>query len=183
MEQADKTYDDSKRVGEMLGYLEAARLFSLDVLHTCRFVFEEGLVSAYKATRQELKFLIKRFTAFDLIVGSLSLVGLMLCFTVFLSGFGILGYQTVNWLQDGVWNAYPMMMVFTYFFENTALGTWMQNPESWSGLHQIVEWGLTNIPISLVLIFDGLILSAGMAAIIALAVMVRRFQFKHRGQG
>jgi len=33
------------------------------------------------------------------------------------------------------------------------------------------------------LIVDGLILSAGMAAVIIFAVMVRRFQFKHREQG
>lgn len=181
MVQADKTYDDSKRVGEMLGYLEAARLFSLDVLNTCRFVFDEGLVSAIQAARQELRFLVKRFTVVDLVVGSFSMAGLTLCLMVFLSGFGILGYQTVTWLEDGVWTAYPMMMVFTYFFEGSAFGVWMHNPESWSGLHQIMEWGLTNIPISLVLIIDGLILSVGMAAIITLAVMVRRFQFKHGG--
>ncbi len=183
MVQANKTYDDSKRVGEMLGAMEAARLFVLDILHTCRFVFEKGLVSAYQATREELRFLIQRFTALDYICGNLSLLGLLLSFMVFLSGFGILGYQTVMWLQDGVWNAMPLMLVFNFIFEGTALGAWMHNPETWLGLHQLLEWGLINIPISLVLIVDGMILSAGMAAVIAFAVMVRRFQFKRREQG
>ena len=183
MVQANKTIDDSKRVGEMLGYLEAARLFTLDVLHTCRFVCEQGLASTYAAARRELKFLIKRFTVLDLIFGNLSLLGLVLSFSVFLSGIGILGYQIVVWLQEGVWNALPMMLVFNYFFEDTALGAWMLNPDSWLGLHQVVEWGLTNIPISLVLILDGLALSAGMVVTITLAVMIRRFQFKHRDQG
>ncbi len=183
MVQTDKTYDDSKRVGEMLGTMEAARLFALDALQTCRFVFEKGLVSAYEATRQELKFLFKRFTALDYVFGNLCLLGLLLCFAVFLSGFGLLGYQTVVWLQDGVWNAMPLMMVFTFLFDGTAFGAWMQNPDAWVGLHQVMEWLLINIPISLVLIVDGLILSAGMVAVIVFAVMVRRFQFKHREQG
>ena len=182
MVQTGKTYNDSKRVGEMLGAMEAARLFVLDALETCRFVFEKGLVSAYQATREELKFLFKRFTVVDYVFGNLSLLGLLLCFTVFLSGFGLLGYQTVVWLQDGVWNAMPLMLVFNFLFEGTALGAWMQNPESWVGLHQVMEWALINTPISLVLIVDGLILSAGMFASIVFAVMVRRFQFKHNEQ-
>jgi hypothetical protein len=71
------------------------------------------------------------------------------------------------------------MMVFNFLFEGTALGVWMQNPDSWVGLHQVMEWALLNTPIALVLIVDGLILSAGMFASIVFAVMVRRFQFKH----
>jgi len=183
MVQTGKTYGDSKRVGEMLGAMEAARLFVVDALETCRFVFEKGLVSAYEAAREELKFLFKRFTVLDYVFGNLSLLALFLCFTVFLSGFGLLGYQIVLWLQDGVWNAMPLMMVFSFLFEGTALGAWMQHPDSWVGLHQIVEWLLVNTPISLVLIVDGLILSAGMATVIVFAVMVRRFQFKHKEQG
>ena len=167
----------------MLGAMEAARLFIVDALETCRFVFGKGLVSAYEAAREELKFLFKRFTVLDYVFGNLSLLGLLLCFTIFLSGFGLLGYQIVLWLMDGVWNAMPLMMVFSFLFEGTALGTWMQNPDSWVGLHQIVEWLLVNTPISLVLIVDGLILSAGMATVIVFAVMVRRFQFKHKEQG
>jgi hypothetical protein len=174
------TDNDSKRVGEMLGAMEAARLFVLDALETCRFVFEKGLTSAYEATRKELKFLFKRFTMLDYVFGNLSMLGLLLSFTIFLSGFGLLGYQIVIWLQDGVWNAMPLMMVFTFLFEGTAFGAWMQNPEAWVGLHQVMEWLLVNTPISLVLIVDGLVLSAGMVATIVFAVMVRRFQFKHR---
>jgi len=174
------TDNDSKRVGEMLGAMEAARLFVLDALETCRFVFEKGLNSAYEATREELRFLFKRFTMLDYVFGNLSMLGLLLSFTVFLSGFGLLGYQIVIWLQDGVWNAMPLMMVFTFLFEGTAFGAWMQNPEAWVGLHQVMEWLLVNTPISLVLIVDGLVLSAGMVATIVFAVMVRRFQFKHR---
>ena len=182
MVHTGKTYNDSKRVGEMLGAMEAARLFILDALQTCRFVFEKGLASAYEATRKELKFLFKRFTALDYVFGNLSMLGLLLCFMVFLSGFGLLGYQVVVWLQDGVWNAMPLMLVFNFLFDGTAFGAWMQNPDSWVGLHQVMEWLLVNTPISLVLIVDGLILSAGMAATIVFAVMVRRFQFKHREQ-
>ena len=183
MVHTGKTYDDSKRVGEMLGAMEAARLFVLDALQTCRFVFEKGLVSAYEATRKELKFLFTRFTVVDYVFGSLSVFGLLLCFAVFLSGFGLLGYQIVIWLQDGAWSAMPLMMVFSFLFDGTAFGAWMQNPDAWMGLHHVMEWLLVNTPIFLVLIVDGLILSAGMVAAIVFAVMVRRFQFKHREQG
>ena len=179
MVQTEKLYGESKRVGEMLGAMEAARLFVLDALQTCRFVFEKGLVSAYEATRKELKFLFKRFTSLDYVFGSLSTLGLLLCVSVFLSGFGLLGYQIVVWLQDGAWNAMPLMMVFNFLFDGTPFGAWMQSPDSWVGLHQVVKWLLVNTPIFLVLIVNGLIMTAGMAALIVFAVMVRRFQFKH----
>ncbi len=182
MVNTDKTYDDSKRVGEMLGAMEAARLFVLDALHTSRFVFEKGLVAAYDATRQELKFISKRFTLLDFICGSLSFLGLLMGVMIFFSGFGLLGYQTVVWLQEGVWTAMPLMMVFNFIFDGTGLGAWMQNPDSWMGFHQIMEWFLINTPIALVLIVDGVILSVLMTSVIIFAVMVRRFQFKHREQ-
>jgi hypothetical protein len=139
MVQAGKTYNEPKRVGEMLGALEAARLFILDALQTCRFVFEKGLVSAYQTTKEELKYLFQRFTALDFVFGNLSLLGLLLSFLVVLSGFGIVGYQVVIWLQDGVWNALPLMLVFNFIFEGTALGAWMQNPESWLGLRSLTD--------------------------------------------
>ena len=180
MTQTGKVYGDSKRIGEILGYVETARLFARDVLQAIRFVFEKGMVSAYEAARQELKFMVKRFTVLDYVMGNLSLLGLMLCFAIFLSGFGLLGYQTVGWLQDGVWNALPMMLVFEYLFEGTALGLWMQNPESWIGLQQLLEWTLSNVPISLVLMAEGLLMAGVLAGGMALAVLIRRFQFKHQ---
>ena len=183
MVQAKKTMDETERVREMLGALETTRQFVLDVLQTVRYLFEKGCASAYTAAREEFRFLFKRFTVVDFIFGNLSLLGLLLSLMVVLSGFGILGYQILIWLQDGVWNALPLMMVFEFLFENSVLGQWMQNPESWLGLQQVLKWILENTPISLVLIVKGLFLSAGMAATIALAVMIRRFQFKHSDQG
>lgn len=179
MVQTGKMYGNSKRVGEMLSYLEAARLFSRDLLDTLRVLLDKGLLSAWKASIEELRFMLKRFTVVDYVFGNLSLLGLLLCFGVFLSGVGLLGYQSVMWLQDGVWNPLAMMLVFEFLFEGTVLGTWMQSPESWLGLHQLVEWILINTPISLALMVNGLLMSAALAGGIVLALLIRRFQFKH----
>jgi len=181
MVHTEKLHGGPKRVGEILGYLEAAKLFAADILDALRFLTEKGLKTAWQTSRQELKFLFKRLTVLDYIFGNLSLLALLSCFAVFLSGFGLLGYQTVLWLQDGVWNGMPMMRVFEFLFEGTALAAWMLNPESWLGLHQLMEWLLLNTPISLALMVNGLMMSAAVAGGIALAVLVRRFQFKHLG--
>ncbi|NIQ00817.1 MAG: hypothetical protein GWO19_10015 [Nitrospinaceae bacterium] len=173
-------HQEPPRVKEILGWVEKARLFALDVWQAVRFLLEQGLVSAYGEAKKEIKFVFKRFTVLDYVFGNLSLLVLFLGLLVVAAGFGVLGYQIGVWLLDGVWNELPLMVIFNYLFENTALWQWVQNPESWLGFHKLVEWNLNNVPVSLVLIFNGLVISGGMSAVILMAVMIRRFQFKHR---
>ncbi len=143
---------------------------------------QRGLRKSLTRVKEEFRFLYQNFTVFDFVCCNLNLAGLLISSLVFFAGIGIVGYQSFVWLKDGVWNALPLMAVFDFLFENTALHEWIQNPASWLGLHQVIEWNLTHVPASLVLIVDGAVLSAGLLAMMVLAILIRRFQFKYQEQ-
>ncbi len=169
-----------KMADEILQFSEKLKRFFLEVLEAFRYLLEQGIRKSWNRVKEEVAFLWKRFTAFDFVCGNLSLAALGASILVFFSGFGVLGYQIFLWLKDGVWTEFPLMKAFNYFFENTALQEWVQNPSSWLGLHQLVEWNLINIPISLVLIVNGIGGIGFMIFVISSALLIRRFQFKHR---
>jgi len=169
-----------KRVQELMEFSEQVRLFLLEFLEAGRYLLEKGVRKSLARVKEEVTFLWKRFTALDFVCGNLSLAAFSGGLLVSLAGFALIGYQAVLWLMDGVWTEMPLMVVFNFLFEDTALHQWLQTPESWFGLHQVVEWNLTHVPVSLVLIVDGAAIAAFMAMVIMAALLVRRFQFKHR---
>ena len=182
MQESDLEEPIPPRAQEMLDFSEKSRLFCLDLLAAGQYFLQQGVRQSLTRVKEELRFLYQKFTVFDFVCFNLNLAGLLISSLVFFAGMGIVGYQTMVWLQDGVWNAMPLMAVFNFLFENTAAQEWMQNPASWQGLHQVIEWNLTNVPLSLVLIVEGAVLTAGLLAMMALAILIRRFQFKHRDQ-
>ena len=180
MHESDLEEPIPQRAQEMLDLSEKARLFCLDLLKAGQYFLQKGVRQSLVQVKEEIRYLFQKFTVFDFVCCNLNLAGLLLSSLVFFAGIGIVGYQSFVWIKDGVWNAMPLMAVFDFLFENTALQEWMQNPTSWTGLHQVVEWNLTNVPLSLVLIVEGGLLSAGLLAMMVLAILIRRFQFKHR---
>ena len=182
MNESDFEEPIPQRAQEMLDFSEKARLFCLELLTAGQYFLQKGVRQSLARVKEELRYLFKKFTVFDFVCWNLNLAGLLVSSLVFFAGIGIVSYQAFVWLKDGVWNAMPLMAVFDFLFANTALQEWVQNPASWQGLHQVIEWNLTNVPLSLVLIVEGAVLSAGLLAIMALAILIRRFQFKHRDQ-
>ncbi len=181
MHESDLEEPIPQRAQEMLDLSEKARLFCLDLLKAGQYFLQKGVRQSLVQVKEEIRFLFQRFTVFDFVCCNLNLAGLLLSSLVFFAGIGIVGYQSFVWIKDGVWNAMPLMAVFDFLFENTALQEWVHNPASWTGLHQVIEWNLTNVPLSLVLIVEGGLLSAGLLAMMVLAILIRRFQFKHSG--
>jgi len=179
MNESDFEEPIPPRAQEMLDFSEKVRLFCLELLAVGQYFLQKGALQSLARVKEELRYLFQKFTWFDFVCCNLNLAGLLASLTVFFSGIGIVGYQTFVWLKDGVWNAMPLMAVFDFLFENTALHEWVHNPASWQGLHQVIEWSLTNVPLSLVMIIEGGLLSAGLLAMMALAILIRRFQFKH----
>jgi len=179
MHESDLEEPIPQRAQEMLDFSGKARLFCLDLLAAGQYFLQKGVRQSLTQVREELRFLYQKFTVLDFVCWNLNLVGLLASSLVFFAGIGIVSYQTFVWLKDGVWNAMSLMAVFDFLFEGTALQEWVQNPASWQGVHQVIEWNLTNVPLSLVLIVEGAVLSAGLLAMMALAILIRRFQFKH----
>jgi len=167
-----------KMVQDLGRWYDRARLFGIEALEALQFLLEKGVKKSWERVKEEFQFLYKKLTTVDYILGNLSLAAMAFAGLLMLFGFGILGYQSVLWLQNGVWDPMPMMLVFNFLFEGTALHGWMLAPGSWLGLHQLTEWVLANTPISLVLVLSGLLLGVATAGVSAFALLVRRFQLK-----
>ncbi len=167
-----------KMAQDLIHWYDRVRLFGIDALEALQFLLEQGVRKSWVRAKEEFRFLYKKFSTMDYIFGNLSLAAMGFAGLLMMVGFSILGYQGVLWLQGGVWDAMPMMLVFNFLFEGTALQGWILSPESWLGLQQLVEWGLANIPISLVLVLSGVALSLATAGFFAAALMFRRIQLQ-----
>ncbi|GJL80275.1 MAG: hypothetical protein NPINA01_32640 [Nitrospinaceae bacterium] len=173
-----QNFDHSQWLKTIADSWDNAQAFFGEVWETCKVLFKKALKQGIK----EVKFFLSRSTPFDFICGGLNALFGFLAALIFLSGFGLLGYQTLLWLIDGVWTEYPLAIVFNALFENTALHSWVSNPESWYGLQKVVAWTLENIPLSAALIVPGFILASILSGIMAGAIAIRYYQFKKAGK-
>jgi hypothetical protein len=128
--------------------------------------------------RDESKFFISNLNVVDFIWGFISMAVIGIASLFLLAGVGLVGYQVVLWMQDGVWSEFPIAIVFNFLFEGTVPAQWLTNPESWVGLQKVVEWLLANVPLSAALIIPSLVVISVMACISALALVFRFYQFK-----
>ena len=148
------------------------------------FVREEGrpigsfCKKSIQRVRTQTRDILHKFTSLDIVLGGLSVSIMFVGGLVVFGGLGILIYQSFLWLQEGVWSGIPMLSAFNYFFQGTALHGWVDAPQSWLGLHEMVKWCLLNIPLSLVLIVDGLAVIFFVAAFMTFGLSFRLYQFK-----
>ncbi len=141
-------------------------------------LFKQVMTKGLKIAKNEFDEIRNKLTVVDyaFFMANLSIVGC--AFLIVFSGFGVLGYQSALWLQDGVWTELPLLTVFNYFFEGAAIQGWLNNPQSWLGLHQVVDWSLQNIPLSLTLILEGIFLVTLTASFFFLSIVFRYIWIK-----
>jgi len=155
---------------------EKARNTLFEVWETFRVLLDKAVTW----TIREVKFFFSKTTLVDYVGGGLSAFIGFFAVLILAIGFFLIGYQIGLWLINGVWTEFPLFIVFNFLFENTALQSWITNPESMFGLQVVTTWVLENIPLSAALIVPGFILSLTMAGVVLLAVVVRYNQFKNQ---
>jgi hypothetical protein len=171
----DQNIDHEEWLENMDETQQKARVVLFEIWETFRILLDKGITRSIK----EIKFFFSNTTFVDYIGGGLSALIGFLATLILATGVFLIGYQIGLWLIDGVWTEFPLFLVFNFLFENTALHTWISNPESMYGLQVVVSWILENTPLSAALIVPGVILGALMTGITVLAVMVRYYQFKN----
>lgn len=172
-------YDHEKWLEQLFAFSQNGRQFLDEAAKAAWVLARKGLM----AFAGEVRFFFSRATKFDYICGGLS--ALFGCFAtgVALVGFGLLAYQVLLWLMQGVWTAYPVMGIFSALFEGTALGGWMAAPESWIGLQKLIRWLLETTPLSLALIVPGVLASLATLGLMVTATGIRYYQFKNVKHG
>ncbi len=82
----------------------------------------------------------------------------LVCLVLIGCGFFIIGEQIYNWLKTNVWNELPLINEVALLPQDNIFVSWINNPESWHGLHKIIVWILEIIPLSLFTIYLGWLL-------------------------
>jgi len=148
--------------------------FIKDMARPWKAFFDNFVLKIKNDSRQ----VVRRLTFLDVLFGGISVFIMFAAGLVILAGVGIVGYQSIIWLQDGIWKELPLLSAFNYFMQGTAFHGWVSDPQSWLGLHNMVVWSLENIPIALVLIIDGLAVIFIVAAMMTMGLSLRIYQFK-----
>jgi hypothetical protein len=167
-------FNHEEWINRLFQFIETARQFSITFAQAFKTLFQKGLAEAWKEIRAATK---------KLLLADLIFAGTLTLFAVFggvilLVGIGLLSYQSLLWLQTGVWTEYPMLTVFNFLFENTPLHQWMVTPESWIGMQKLLLWVLESIPVSLVLMVPGFSITIMASGILIAALVFRFYQFK-----
>jgi hypothetical protein len=161
-------------INSLFQFIETARQFSITFAKTFKALFQKGLSEGWKEIKTATKKLSLEDFIFISILTSIAVFGSM----ILLTGIGLLSYQSLLWLQSGVWIEYPLLSVFTFLFENTALHQWIINPESWVGIQKLFLWVLESIPVSLALMIPGLSITIMAGGVLIMALVFRFYQFK-----
>jgi hypothetical protein len=71
-----------------------------------------------------------------------------------LAGLGVFLYQLYTVLRHGAWTALPLARLLEYL---TPLTPWIEQPQAWFGLHQVITGTLASLPLGVCLLVAGLV--------------------------
>jgi len=80
--------------------------------------------------------------------GSAVGIGLIIAFVIVAS-------QCYQWLQEGYWNAIPILTLFSTADFVTDYSSWYYYPDSWVGVNTVLTWILEKIPLSIAVVGAG----------------------------
>jgi hypothetical protein len=176
MENHQTHFNHEDWLSHIYRFLETTRQLFKEALRGLKIISQKGVTIAWN----DICSAVSRLTPKDFFVsGLISFTG-FLGGLIFMTGLGLLGYQSFLWLQDGFWTEFPLFAVFNFLFENTSLHQWLIQPQSWLGLQKLITWLLDSIPLSLALIIPGFSIALSMAGALVITLLFRFNQLKNR---
>ena len=169
-----ENYDHNRWIDSIFQELKTMRSFMSEAVETAVILCKMGFSRIFN----EATGFARRLTTLDFIFAGLSVLTMAGACLVLLSGTSLLGYQAFLWLKDGVWTEFPIIVVFNFFFENSWLHAWLNDPEAWHGLQTLIGWLLENVPLSLALIVPGVAGMLIIAGVTVTVLIVRFYQFR-----
>ena len=112
-QQSQFNYDEW--ISRLLQNIATAQNFLTGFIQAAKLLFKKGLVVVWK----EIRTTASKLSAVDLFLASMNITVGLLGVIILLAGIGLLGYQSLLWLQTGVWTGYPLLAIFNFLFENT----------------------------------------------------------------
>ena len=169
-QQSQFNYDDW--ISRLFQYIATAQHFFTGFIQAAKVLFKKGLIIIWK----EIRTTASKLSAADFFFAGINIAVGLFGVLILWAGIGLLGYQTLLWLQTGVWTEYPLLVIFNFLFENTFLQKWVISPESWIGMQKLFLWFLESIPVWLALIVPGLSIAILASGIFLIAFTLRFYQ-------
>ena len=172
-QQAQFDYDEW--ISRLLQYIATAQIFFSGFIQAAKVIFNKGVVLVWK----EIRTTASKLSAADFFFAGMNITAGLFGVIILLAGIVLLSYQSLLWLQTGVWTEYFLLETFNFLFENTILHQWIISPESWIGMQKLFLWFLESIPVSLALIIPGLSIAISASVIFLMALTFRFYQLKN----
>ena len=162
-------------ISRFLQYIAMAQHFFTGFIQAAKVLFKKGLILVWK----EIRVTASKLSTVDFFLAGINIMVALFGVMISFGGISLLGYQTLLWLQTGVWTEYPLLVIFNFLFENTFLQKWVISPESWIGMQKLFLWFLESIPVWLALIVPGLSIAILASGIFLIALTLRFYQLKN----
>ena len=171
----ESRFNPEEWMNRLFEFMKAVQYFAIDLIQAFKTLLQKSLLQVWK----EIRSATSKLSPVDFFFAGITLSIGILGGIILIAGMGLLSYQSFIWLQSGVWNEYPMLTVFNFIFENTAIHQWLMNPESWIGIQKLLLWLLETTPVSLALMVPGFSIAVTAAGTFTLALIFRFYQLKN----
>jgi len=161
-------------VSRLFQYIKTAQHIFIGITQAIKIQIKKGFIKIWN----EIRSFISKLSTTDFFFAGINIMVGLFGIMFMIAGIGLLSYQSLLWLQTGVWTEYPLLAIFNFLFENTALQQWIISPESWIGMQKLFLWFLKSIPVSLALIIPGLSIAFSASFIFFIALVLRFYQLK-----
>ena len=161
-------------ISRLLQYIKTAQNIFIGFTQALIKQIKKGFIEIWN----EIRLFASKLSPTDFFFAGINIMVGLFGIMFMIAGIGLLSYQSLLWLQTGVWTEYPLLAIFNFLFENTVLQQWMISPESWIGMQKLFLWFLKSIPVSLALIIPGLSIAFSASVIFFIALVLRFYQLK-----
>ena len=176
IESNQTRFNHENWIGQLYKFMDTASQFLNEIFNGLTVLLKKRLLQIWN----DIRFVFKQLTPQDFIITALITTIGMFGVIIFMTGLGLFAYQTILWLQEGIWTEFPLFVVFNFIFDNTAFQQWMLQPESWFGLQKLFSWFLEIIPLSAALMIPGISLALFMATTLLITFTYRFYQLRNR---
>lgn len=161
-------------ISRLFQYIKTAQHIFIGFTQAIKIQIKRGFFEIWN----EIGPFASKLSVMDFFFAGINIIAGLLGIIFMITGMGLLSYQSLLWLQTGVWIEYPLLAIFNFLFENTALQQWIISPESWFGMQKLILWFLESIPITLALIVPGISIAFSASVIFFIALFLRFYQLK-----
>ena len=113
----EKGFNGSRWIREMINFFEPVWLVFLELKERLKILGKKTILKS----RADYKQIVQKLTPVDFFCGFVGVVAVVFALIVFLSGFYLLGYQSILWLKEGIWTEFPLLVAFDFIFQGTVL--------------------------------------------------------------